>query len=73
MQPVLRSKIWWVASFVRLNQSLSDSTVLGNQLSEYLIAELQDFGLAVVDLSLQVDYRNASRRFRTYSRWYCTR
>ena len=41
-----------VASFVRLNQSLSDSTVLGNQLSEYLIAELQDFGLAVVDFKL---------------------
>ena len=41
-----------VASFVRLNQSLSDSTVLGNQLSEYLITELQDFGLAVVDFKL---------------------
>ena len=41
-----------VASFVRLNQSLSESTVLGNQLSEYLITELQDFGLAIVDFKL---------------------
>ena len=41
-----------VASFVRLNQSLNNSTVLGNQLSEYLIAELQDFGLAIVDFKL---------------------
>ncbi|WP_394223264.1 FlgO family outer membrane protein [Alteromonas gracilis] len=41
-----------VTSFVRLNHSLSDSTVLGNQLSEYLISELQDFGLAVVDFKL---------------------
>jgi TolB-like protein len=41
-----------VASFVRLNHSLNESTVLGNQLSEYLIAELQDFGLAIVDFKL---------------------
>lgn len=41
-----------VTSFVRLNQSLAHSTVLGNQLSEYLIAELQDFGLAIVDFKL---------------------
>lgn len=41
-----------IASFVRLNTSLQDSTVLGNQLAEYLIAELQDFGLAIVDFKL---------------------
>jgi TolB-like protein len=41
-----------IASFVRLNAGLSDSTVLGNQLSEYLITELQDFGLAIVDFKL---------------------
>ncbi|ALM90067.1 MULTISPECIES: FlgO family outer membrane protein [Alteromonas] len=41
-----------VTSFVRLNESLGDSTVLGNQLSEYLIAELQDFGLAIVDFKM---------------------
>lgn len=44
-----------VTSFVRLNQSLENSTVLGNQLSEYLIAELQDFGLAIVDFKLAED------------------
>ncbi len=41
-----------VTSFVRLNASLNESTVLGNQLSEYLIAELQDFGLAIIDFKL---------------------
>jgi len=41
-----------VTSFVRLNESLEDSTVLGNQLSEYLITELQEFGLAIVDFKL---------------------
>ncbi|MCU7555941.1 FlgO family outer membrane protein [Alteromonas sp. ASW11-19] len=41
-----------VASFVRLNRSLQETTVLGNQLSEYLIAELQTFGLSVVDFKL---------------------
>lgn len=41
-----------VASFVRLNRSLQETTVLGNQLSEYLIAELQTFGLSVIDFKL---------------------
>lgn len=41
-----------VASFVRLNRSLQETTILGNQLSEYLIAELQTFGLSVVDFKL---------------------
>lgn len=41
-----------VTSFVRLTQSLQEGTVLGNQLSEYLIAELQDFGLAMIDFKL---------------------
>lgn len=41
-----------VASFVRLNHTLDDAPILGNQLSEYLIAELQDFGLAIVDFKL---------------------
>ncbi len=41
-----------IASFVRLNHSLGESTVLGNQLSEYLIAELQDFGLSIIDFKL---------------------
>ncbi|MDT0581903.1 MULTISPECIES: FlgO family outer membrane protein [Alteromonadaceae] len=38
-----------VASFVRLDRSLQQTNVLGNQLSEYFISEIQQFGLAVVD------------------------
>ena len=41
-----------IASFVRLNRSLRETTVLGNQLSEYLIHELQQYGLGVVDFKL---------------------
>lgn len=41
-----------VASFVRFNHSLRESTILGNQLSEYLIHELQQYGLGVVDFKL---------------------
>ncbi|GGF53717.1 FlgO family outer membrane protein [Alteromonas lipolytica] len=41
-----------IASFVRFNRSLRETTVLGNQLAEYLIAELQHYGLGVVDFKL---------------------
>lgn len=41
-----------IASFVRLNRSLRQTTILGNQLSEYLIAELQHYGLGVIDFKL---------------------
>lgn len=41
-----------IASFVRFNRSLQEPTILGNQLSEYLMTELQDYGLAVVDFKL---------------------
>lgn len=41
-----------VASFVRFNRTLRESTILGNQLSEYLIHELQQYGLGVVDFKL---------------------
>ncbi|GEA13327.1 FlgO family outer membrane protein [Alteromonas sp. KUL49] len=41
-----------ITSFVRFDATLSTSTVLGNQLSEYLIAELQDFGVSIVDFKL---------------------
>ncbi|ALS97714.1 FlgO family outer membrane protein [Lacimicrobium alkaliphilum] len=39
-----------VGSFVELDSELTNTTVLGNQLAEKLIAQLQDFGLAVVDI-----------------------
>ena len=41
-----------VASFVRLNQSLQETTVLGNQLAEYLMGVLQDYGVSVVEYKL---------------------
>lgn len=39
-----------VSSFVELDSELTNTTVLGNQLAEKLLAQLQDFGLAVVDI-----------------------
>lgn len=44
-----------VASFVRLNHTLHDTTVLGNQLAEYMLGQLQSYGLAVVDFKLSDD------------------
>lgn len=41
-----------VASFVRLDRSLQQTNILGNQLSEYFISEIQQFGLAVVDFKM---------------------
>ncbi len=41
-----------VTSFVRLNTSLSDTTILGNQLAEYLITELQAYGVGVLDFKV---------------------
>jgi TolB-like protein len=43
------SSLLGVASFVALDEKLTHSNVLGNQLAEMFIAELQQFGLAVVD------------------------
>lgn len=41
-----------VASFVRLDRSLQQTDILGNQLAEYFITEIQQFGLAVVDFKM---------------------
>lgn len=41
-----------VTSFVRLDYTLQNTTVLGNQLAEYSISEIQQFGLNVVDFKL---------------------
>lgn len=41
-----------VASFVRLNRTLQETTVVGNQLSELLIAELQGAGVGIVDFKM---------------------
>lgn len=41
-----------VASFVRLGRDLQQTNILGNQLAEYFISEIQQFGLAVVDFKM---------------------
>lgn len=41
-----------VASFVRLDRSLQRTNILGNQLAEYFVSEIQQFGLAVVDFKM---------------------
>lgn len=41
-----------IASFVRLNRSLQETTVMGNQLAELLIAELQGAGVGIVDFKI---------------------
>lgn len=41
-----------VTSFVRLNRSLKESTILGNQLAELMMTELQDYGLSIVDFKV---------------------
>ncbi|MBU3023309.1 hypothetical protein KO518_16045 [Aestuariibacter sp. A3R04] len=50
-----RKDLIGVTSFVRLNRSLQEPTVMGNQLSELLIAELQQYGLGVVDFKVTDD------------------
>jgi len=42
-----------VASFVMLDKSLKNTNVLGNQLSEYFISEIQQFGMSVVDFKVR--------------------
>lgn len=41
-----------ISSFVKLDTSLQNTTVLGNQLAEYSISEIQQFGLNVIDFKL---------------------
>lgn len=41
-----------VSSFVKLDRSLQNTTILGNQLAEYSISEMQQFGLTVIDYKL---------------------
>ncbi|GAC13461.1 FlgO family outer membrane protein [Aliiglaciecola lipolytica] len=38
-----------IASFVNLDNSLTQTTILGNQLAEMLIVEVQSFGVQVID------------------------
>ncbi len=67
-----------VTSFVRLDDSLRNSNVLGNQLSEYFISEIQQLGMPVTDFKVKnsvevtrsgdlVFSRNANRLAREMS------
>jgi TolB-like protein len=42
-----------VSSFVRLDESLRNSNVLGNQLAEYFIREIQQLGMPVADFKVK--------------------
>lgn len=46
------SSLVGVASFVELNSDLKTSSVVGNQIAELFIAEMQQFGVSVVDYKL---------------------
>lgn len=57
-----------VASFVSLDRSLQKTNILGNQLSEYFISEIQQFGLAVVDFKMTGKVKVTSRGDFVFSR-----
>ncbi len=57
-----------VASFVRLERSLQQTNVLGNQLAEYFISEIQQFGLGVVDFKMTKAVNVTSRGDFAFSR-----
>jgi TolB-like protein len=57
-----------VASFVALDEKLTRSNVLGNQLAEMFIAELQQYGLAVVDFKATQSINITSQGDYVFSR-----
>ncbi|MEM0516602.1 FlgO family outer membrane protein [Pseudoalteromonas sp. YIC-827] len=57
-----------VASFVELDSSLKRTNLLGNQLAESMITELQEFGLQVVDFKATGDIRVTQQGDLAYSR-----
>jgi TolB-like protein len=57
-----------ISSFVKLDSSLQNQTILGNQLAEYLIAEMQQQGLPVVDHKLMPALEVTARGDVTFSR-----
>ena len=51
-QGLSRKSMVGVASFVELDSSLQNTSVLGNQLAELLITEVQQFGVPVIDYKM---------------------
>lgn len=57
-----------VTSFVMLDYTLQNTTILGNQLAEYSISEIQQFGLNVVDFKLMPAIQVTGRGDLAFSR-----
>lgn len=57
-----------ISSFVKLDRTLQNTTILGNQLAEYLIAEMQQQGVPVVDHKLMPALEVTSNGDITFSR-----
>ncbi|MDT0593956.1 FlgO family outer membrane protein [Glaciecola petra] len=57
-----------VSSFVKLDRTLQNTTILGNQLAEYSISEMQQFGLTVIDHKLMPAIQVTSRGDLAFSR-----
>lgn len=57
-----------VTSFVKLDTSLQNTTILGNQMAEYSISEIQQFGLNVIDFKLMPAIQVTSNGDLAFSR-----
>ena len=57
-----------VTSFVKLDYTLQNTTILGNQLAEYSISEIQQFGLNVIDFKLMPAIQVSTRGDLAFSR-----
>lgn len=57
-----------VSSFVKLDRTLQNTTILGNQLAEYFISEIQQQGLSVIDHKLMPALQVTSRGDIAFSR-----
>lgn len=57
-----------ISSFVKLDTSLQNTNILGNQLAEYSISEIQQFGLNVIDFKLMPALQVSKNGDITFSR-----
>jgi TolB-like protein len=57
-----------ISSFVKLDYSLQNTTILGNQMAEYSISEIQQFGLNVIDFKLMPAIQVSNKGDLAFSR-----
>jgi TolB-like protein len=57
-----------ITSFVTLDYSLQNTTILGNQMAEYSISEIQQFGLNVIDFKLMPAIKVSNKGDLAFSR-----